>query len=374
MKVLQLAKFYPPERGGIESIVEELAHGLPARGWPTEVLCAHTRAHSVDERDAQGCRVVRAASLGLLLSTSLSPMLLPWLRRLSRDADLVQVHMPNPMAAAALWASGYRGKLVVHWHSDVVRQQRAMRLYQPLQTWLLRRADAIIGTSPAYAESSVALAPWRHKLHIIGLGISDCRRPPDPQAVAQIRARHAGRRLVFALGRMSAYKGFDVLIDAAAQLPEDVVVLIGGQGELLATHRARVAALGLSDRVHLLGGLPESSLINYLEAADVFCLPSVTRAEAFGVVMLEAMAAGRPVVCSDIPGSGLSWVNVHGQTGLTVTPGSVPALAEALSQILHDPALAARLGAGGRARYLKNFTASDMIDRHAALYRELLAA
>ena len=374
MKVLQLGKFYPPERGGIESIVEELAHGLPARGWPTEVLCAHTRARSVDERDARGCRVVRAASLGLLLSTSISPMMLPLLRRMAQQAGLVQIHMPNPMAALALWASGFQGRVLVHWHSDVVRQQRAMRLYEPLQTWLLQRADAIIGTSAAYAAASPALAPWRGKLRIIGLGISDHHSRPDPQAVARIRAGYSGRRIVFALGRMSAYKGFDVLIDAAAHLPEDVVVLIGGQGELLAAHQARVASLGLGRRVHLLGALPESSLINYHEAADLFCLPSVTRAEAFGVVMLEAMAAGRPVVCSDIPGSGLSWVDVHGQAGLTVTPGSVPALADALSQILDDPALAARLGAGGRARYLKNFTASDMIDRHAALYRELLAA
>lgn len=371
MKVLQLAKFYPPVRGGIETVVQLLARAGQRAGWPTAVLCTDLGRLTRRERDLDGVEIVRAGSLGTLLSTSLSPALLRQARCLVPAAEIVHVHMPNPMATLALRLTPPPGRLVVHWHSDVVRQQRALRVYEPLQQWLLARADQVIATSLSYAQSSLALRPWLGKVDVIPLGICDTLQLDRPGAGAAIRARHGGHRLVFALGRMAGYKGFDVLIDACAMLPPDVHVVIGGNGPLLEPLRSRVAARGLGGRVSLPGPIPEDELSSYFTAADIFCVPSISRAEAFGVAMLEAMACGRPVVASKLAGSGVPWVNAHGVTGLNVPPGDPAALAHALRSLLDDPDTAGRMGRAARARFLAEFTAEHMIERTFALYRAL---
>ena len=373
MKVLQLAKFYPPECGGIESVVRELTEGLNRIGCPTDVLCAHRERRSVDESGPGAFRIVRAGSYGMLLSTSLAPSLIGWTQRMAPAYDIVHVHMPNPLAALALWRARPRARIVVHWHSDVISQRLVLKVYEPLQRWLLARADAVVVTSQAYADASGALRPWRDKLTVVPLGISDNQGWTDPDRVAALRLAWSGRKIIFALGRMAPYKGFDVLIEAAAQLPDDAVVLVGGTGPCLRRHRDHVARLGLGNKVHFLGPIPDDDLTTYHQAAHVFCMPSLTRAEAFGVAQLEAMSAGRPVVCSAVDGSGLSWVNLDGVTGLTVTPGSPAELAVALHQLLAEPALAARLGAAARHRFLTGFTAAAMVDRTAALYERVAA-
>lgn len=371
-RILHISKFYPPDTGGMESIVRELVAGLGAVGWGSDVLCAGRHWRSAEETHPEGYRIVRAGSLGTWLSTSLSVPLLLRTRRLADQYDLIHVHMPNPLAALALWFARPRARLVVHWHSDVVRQQRALRLYEPLQRWLLARADAIIATSQRYLDASTALAEWRHKVCVIPLGIGDNAGRSDAQSVEALRRAHPGKRLVFSLGRMVGYKGFDTLIDAAALLPDNAVVVIGGAGPLLDTYRARVSASGLDAKVFLPGPIDDDELMNYHRAADVFCLPSVNRAEAFGVSVLEAMSAARPVVCSDLAGSALPWVNQNGVTGLTVAPGEPAPLARALTRLLADPALARAMGKAARARFLHHFAASAMIEQVAALYRRLL--
>lgn len=372
MRVLQFSKFYPPVMGGIESVAFELTEGLHRRGIATDVLCADLTHRTRRERAPAGYQITRAGSLGKLLSTSMSPAMLIEARRLVDRYDIVHVQMPDPMAALALWYARPRGRLVVHWQSDVVSQQRALRLYQPLQHWLLRRADAIIATTPPYAASSPWLQPWRHKIHIIPIGISEHGVPPQPARVDALRARFGRRRIVFSLGRMTYYKGFDVLIEAAAQLSGDCVVVVGGGGELLDTYRQEVERRGLGDRLHFIGRVPDDDIAAWFAAADVFCLPSIVRAEAFGVVLLEAMALGRPLVTTDIAGSGVPWVNRHGETGLTVPVGDARALASALEAVLADPTLAQRLGRGARARFEQCFTADVMVDSMLQLYRRLL--
>ena len=231
MRLLQVSKFYWPVMGGIEKVAWELVEGLTRAGVATDVLCSHQRPETeVDQ--FPGYTVVRAASLGMLLSTSMAPEMLRHMRRMAADSDIVHVHMPDPMAAAAIWAVRPAGRLVVHWHSDVVRQRHAMKFYAPLQNWLLSRADAIVATSEPYAASSNALQAWRSKVEVIPIGISDNCAQGSSEKAAAIRQRFSHRRIVFALGRMTYYKGFEVLIEAAAALPDDCVVLIGGDGEL----------------------------------------------------------------------------------------------------------------------------------------------
>lgn len=372
MKVLQVAKFYPPDHGGIEAVARDLSAGLVSRGLEVAVLCAAKHWRHSDERDALGVRITRAASLGLLLSTSMAPGLVWQLWRRRAEAEVVHVHMPDPLAALAVLVARPKGRLVLHWHSDVVRQRIARHVYRPLERWLLRRADAVIATSQAYADSSAALRDWRAKVAVIPIG-APAPGPVDARRLARLRARHGGRRIVFALGRMTYYKGWEVLIEAARALPEDVIVVVGGGGPDLARYRAIVEQAGAAGRIVFVGALSAASVEAYFALAEVFCMASTVRAEAYGVAVLEAMARGVAVVATDIPGSGLGWLHQHGVTGLAVPVRDAPALAAAIRTLLDDPALRARCGAAGRARWAAHFTAETMADETIALYRRLLA-
>lgn len=374
MRVLQVSKFYPPVMGGIEAVAWELTEGLNHAGVRADVLCADQQPLGRHDVTPAGYQIWRAGSWGRVLSTSVAPAMAWHLARLAPSVDLLHLHMPDPMAAAALWTVRPRCRLVVHWHSDVIRQRRALQAYEPLQRWLLGRADAVIATSPTYAESSSPLKPWRHKVSVVPIGISDNHSAACSLTAAALRRRYRGRRMVFALGRMTYYKGFDVLIEAAAALHDDSVVLIGGDGELLDHYRTLVARRGLAGKVHLLGHIDDNELASHFEACDIFCMPSTVRAEAYGVAMVEAMVMGKPVVASDIAGSGVPWVNQHGLTGLNVPAGDAPALARALNDLLDDAALRQRLGAGARRRYEQEFGAGLMTARTLDLYRRLLPA
>ncbi len=372
MKVLQISKFYPPVLGGIEAVAWEISEGLLRSGVANQVICSDQRFWGRTERFATGYDVVRAGRWGMLLSTSVAPAMALHLARRTNDVDIVHVHMPDPMAAAAIWAVRPRGKVVVHWHSDVIRQRRALRLYEPLQRWLLERADAVIATSPPYAESSLPLQPWRSKVEVVPIGISDNHTDACSVQAAAVRRAARGRRIIFSLGRVTYYKGFEVLIEAARSLPDDCVVYVGGEGELLDEYRKSVARQGLAGKVQFLGHINDAELASYFEACDIFCMPSTLRAEAYGVAIVEAMVMGKPIVASDIPGSGVPWVNVHGETGFNVPAGSAPALSEALCKLLANDHLRARLGVGSRQRYERQFGAQLMIERILNLYRRLV--
>jgi glycosyltransferase involved in cell wall biosynthesis len=372
-RCLQLTKFYPPINGGIETTVRDIAEGLTARDWSVEILCAHTGRETVEEPGP--IPVTRVSSWGEVAKTSMTPALIPHLLRRQRANDVIHVHMPNPMANLALLLTRPRAKVVLHWHSDIVKQQQLLKLYAPLQAWLLRRADAIFATSPPYAESSPWLRPYMDKVHFV----PSCIRDPDDRIDTAARDRirtavreaHPGKRIVFALGRMTYYKGFNVLVEAARHLDDDTVVLLGGKGELLDSLKAQADRLGVAHKVRFLGRVSDEDLPGYYEAADVFCLPSLMRSEAFGLVMVEAMSHRKPVVATRIPGSGVTWVNLHGETGLNAEPEDAEDLAAALRQVLDNPAMAQAMGEAGRRRFEQNFTIDKMIDAITGAFRQI---
>jgi glycosyltransferase involved in cell wall biosynthesis len=371
VRTLQLSKFYPPVMGGMESVVFELTEGLNRARQRTDVLCANLRRGNDTEQWPQGYTVTRAASFGQVLSTSMAPAMVRLLARQAANYGLIHVHLPDPMANLALWLARPKAKIVLHWHSDIIQQKVALAAYQPLQRWLLERADAIVATSEPYAKASPWLSRFATKVRAIPIGIQDDGSNADPSAVAALRARFGNRRIVFALGRMVYYKGFDHLIDAARATPNDAVIVIGGAGPMLDRLRASVATKGLADKVFLPGRISGEAIAAYFDVAELFCLPSDSRAEAFGVVLLEAMRAGKPIVASDIPGSGVPWVNMHGTTGLNVPVGDSRALGAAISTILGDREFARQCGLRARQRYLEQFTAEKMVDSCLRLYAEL---
>lgn len=372
MRVLHLGKYYPPVNGGIETVTCDLSEGLNAIGIRSDVICSDIAPPVAVEKMEDSCNVMRMPTWFTAASTPISPAMVVRLRRIVHRYDIVHVHMPNPMAGLALLASGFGGKVVLHWHSDVVKQKNLMKLYLPLQNWLMRRADAIIATSPLYIDSSPFLSQWRNKVRVIPLGINESHLKADSRILDSLRSRYAGRRIVFSLGRMTYYKGFKYLVNAALHMPDDVVVIIGGSGELSGDLQAQVTSLGLSGKVEISGKVPTAELGAYYALADVFCLPSIARSEAFGIVLLEAMACGKPLVACDIPGSGVSWVNRNGYSGLNISPEDDKKLATAIMLLLDDKELREKFGLQARKRFEDYFTADHMVRGTRKLYDELL--
>jgi len=283
----------------------------------------------------------------------------------SSQAHLVHIHLPNPAAVLAYLASGHRAPLVITYHSDTVRQRVLGTLFQPFLNAVLRRSDAIIATSPNYLESSSVLRNFRDVCHVIPYGI-DTRQfeQCEPEAAARIR-RQYGERLIISVGRLVYYKGFEVLLRAMAQVRGKLLIV--GDGPLRAELQQLASQLGIADKVVFCGEVQNAETAPYYHAADVFALASVARSEAFGIVQIEAMAAGLPVVNTRLD-SGVPYVSLDQQTGLTVPPQDPAALAGAINQLLDDPGLRARLGAAGVRRARQQFSVQAMTERALQLY------
>ena len=367
MKVLQLGKFYPVG-GGVEKVMVDLMGGLSARGMYCDMLCAGVGLSGISRINSRS-KLICVDTWCKLAATMIAPGMISQLRRICQEYDIIHVHHPDPMACLALYLSGYKGRVVLHWHSDIAKQRFLLQLYRPLQHWLLKRADVVVGTSPVYMQESPHLAHWQHKVCCLPIGIEPVS--PDKEAVEEIRSRYGGRHIIFSLGRLVPYKGYRYLIEAARYLGEDYVVLIGGTGPLRDELQELIRHWGVTDRVKLLGRISEEDLPAYYGACSLFCLSSVQKTEAFGIVQIEAMSCGKPVVATRIPQSGVAWVNSDEESGLNVEPGDARALASALRRICEDEELGRRLSVGARERFQRLFHIDRMIDETINLYNQL---
>ena len=324
-----------------------------------------------------GVHVWRAPTIGNLLYTPISPSYPLWLGKvLSRfKPQVLHMHMPNPSVFWALLSPAARRlPWIVHWHSDVMvstqidwRLSLAYPLYAPFERAVLARANAIVATSPPYIESSPALAPWRSKCRVVPLAISDAVASSltTPQAEDGMAWLPHGIR-VLSVGRLTYYKGHAELIRAAASNP-GVQVIIVGEGDRRPHLENLIRELNLGSRVRLLGGLPDHAVRQLFRSTDIFCLPSLERTEAFGMVLLEAMAAGKPVIASDIPGSGVGWVLQHGETAVLVPPGDVGRLSAAIAKMTADT-YRSHLGVAGQARFNAAFRMASVVSKLSDIY------
>ena len=374
LRIVHLGKYYAPDVGGIESVTLSLAEGAAKQGYAVDVVCFDKAANQPSGL-RNGVQVHRAPIFKTIASQPLGLGYAWACWRRSRQADIVHVHLPNMLAALCGALFKGRATLVAHWHSDVVKKGLLGLLSKPLEQLILRRADCVIAATQNYADNSLPLRPWRGKLMVIPYGTPDpasAAKAPPPELPAELEARLRGRQLILALGRLVPYKGFDVLVEAARHLPEEALVVIGGDGPQKTALQQTIAQAGVSQRVHLAGRLTDDVLRSLQARATLFCLPSVERSEAFGVVLLEAMAEGLPVVTTEIPGSGVPWVNEHEASGLNVPVRDPAALAAACRRILSSPDERARLAAGARQRYLREFTEDMFVQRMLVTYEGLL--
>ncbi len=371
MKILQFGKFYPPHIGGIEKVMFNITESLNDRGVPCDVLCSNRAGSYAEERD-RGYMVMRTRTFGILSSVSITPQIISKLKDVQDDYDIIHVHFPDPMAGLALMLCRPRARIVIHWHSDIIRQKTLLQIYKPLQTWVLKRADAIVVTSPHYLEGSTDLAPYKAKCHVVPIGVETSGMSVSQEKVAEIRERFKGKRIVFSMGRFTPYKGYQYLVEAARYFDDNYVILIAGAGALGGELSDQIRRSGLEDRVHLLGPIKYEDVGSYYEASDIYCLSSVSRNEAFGIVQVEAMLFRKPVVSTNIRGSGVLYANIDGETGLVVEPGDPQALAGAISRICSDPELYERLAAGGLKRASEVFTVDNMLNSTLEVYQRVL--
>ena len=375
MKILQLGKFYPPDVGGIESAIYEITEELNRRGVKCDVLCSNSKREYKEEvikRETYQYKVIRSRSYGKILSTSITPQMIFKLREILNKYDIIHLHHPDPMANLALFLSRPKGKrIVVHWHSDIIRQRVSLKLYKPLLSWMLKRADVIIATSPKYIEGSEQLSPFKEKCIAIPLGIRKDKLCSNSKAVSNLRKKYRGKKIIFSLGRFIKYKGFEYLIESARYLLSDYIILIGGDGPLRSKYEKIIERYNLFDKVKLLGRLSLNMLGNYYDVCDVFCLPSISKNEAFGLVMVEAMSFRKPLIATKIKGSGVGWVNQDGITGLNVEPRNPKALAQAIEFICNNIEIYKKFSENALKRFNEKFTIDKEVSRIIEVYKSL---
>jgi glycosyltransferase involved in cell wall biosynthesis len=365
MKILHVGKFYPPHMGGIETHLEALCGEL-TKLCDLQVIVASEDRQRVSET-LNNVALTRMPTRVTLASTPFCPGMITQIRK--SEAEIVHIHLPSPGAVLAYLASGHRGRLVTSYHSDTVRQKVLGTLFEPWLHALLKRSSAIIATSPDYLRTSPTLARHRDHCHVIPYGIALERfERPDAGAIQRVRLQY-GERLIISVGRLVYYKGFEYLIRAMAKVRGKLLIVGGGPLETKLGDLAN--ALGVADKVIFAGEIQNEELVPYYCAADIFALASVARSEAFGIVQIEAMAAGVPVVNTQL-NSGVPFVSLHGQTGLTVPPEDSEALAAALNRLLDDPELRRSFGEKGRLRARTEFSLDRMTSRTMALYQTIM--
>jgi rhamnosyl/mannosyltransferase len=365
LSVLHVGKYFPPHVGGMETHLRALCGELQ-QSVNVSVIVAND-ARETEEALVEGVKVTRVGTLFDLASAPICPGMVRKIRQ--AEADLVHLHLPNPTAILAYLASGHSGRLVVTYHSDIVRQKVLGKAFQPILGRALDRCSAVITSSLNYIETSPVLSAYRERCRVIpyGIPIEQFHRY-DTEAVAKIRAQY-GPRMVLSVGRLIYYKGFEYLIQAMARV--EGRLLIVGEGPLRADLERKTQSYKLGDRVVFLGGVQD--VVPYYHAADVFVLASTARSEAFGIVQLEAMACGKPVVNTRLD-SGVPSVSVDGVTGLTVPPAHPEALARAINLLLDDPGLRANYGRAARRRVQEEFSLDLMISRTLRLYTEVMGS
>jgi rhamnosyl/mannosyltransferase len=365
MKVLEIGKFYPPQRGGMETVLHDLSAGLVRRGHRVRAIVAASGEDAVHET-VDGVELRRLGNWGTIRSVPFCPSLPSEVRTSLRDLDpdVVHLHLPHPLGAVA-WLVARDGRpLVVTYHSDIVRQRALGALYAPVGDRVLRRAEVIHVTSEALADQSRTLARWRHKCRAVPLGVDvEHWSKPDPARV-QEWIDDLGPRFVLFVGRLVYYKGIDVLLEALRGT--EVRLVVAGDGPMRTEWETLSKVLGLSDRVRFLGEVGERALPALYAAARAFVLPSQAPSEAFGLVQLEAMAAGLPLVVSRAS-EGVASVHEDGTTALLVERGDVEGLRDAVRRVHDDDDLARRLAEAGRRRVRAFYELEHTLDRVEAL-------
>lgn len=369
MRVLHFYKtHFPDSVGGVEQVIRQICAGTGRLGIANQVLSL-SRGRDLAPFEYEGYTVHRVPLDVEVASNAVSLRAIGRLARMARGADIVHYHFPWPFMDLAHFLARIDKPTVVTYHSDIVRQKVLLQLYRPLRDRFLDSVDTIVATSPNYLASSAVLGRYRDKTRVITFGLDKSSYPePDPARLAHWRARVGDKFFLF-VGVLRYYKGLHILLDAAAGTGYPVVIV--GAGPIEAALKTRARRLGLAN-VHFAGAVDDVDKAALLRLCYAVPFPSHLRSEAFGISLLEGAMYGKPMISSEI-GTGTTYINVHGETGLVVPPSDHEALRAAMRALWEDPRMARAMGERAEARYWKLFTSARMAGRYARLYEELVA-
>lgn len=371
LKILHVGKYYPPYMGGIEKVTYDLVETLNSNNIQTDVLCFNSSPKTIVQTGKY--TIYRESRITSFKSTPISFTVFFRIKKICENYDLVHVHLPNPIMVIALMISGYKGKIVVHWHSDIIKQKWLKKIYNPIEKRFLKRVNKIICTSKNYMLGSSSLKEYHNKCVIIPIGVNSSDLIKNKVVEEKLRNQFEDKVLVFSLGRMVYYKGFEYLIKAMLNLEEKYILVIGGDGPDYVKLKNLIFKLGLANKVLLVGKIPNDYLGEYYRRATLFCLPSIERSEAYGVVQVEAMSFGCPVVSTNILNSGINWVNKHNVSGKIIDVKDSLALANTISEICENNELHTKLSKGAKKRFKEKFQLEQMTKKTIGLYQDLLS-
>jgi glycosyltransferase involved in cell wall biosynthesis len=368
MRVLHFYKTYKPDSmGGIEEVISQICSGAARHGVTSEVLTVSRDTSTVDFGD----HLHHRAKLDVeIASSAFSLAAFGRFRELARNADLIHYHFPWPFADVVHFATRVGKPSIVTYHSDIVRQKTLLQFYKPLRDRFLGSVDRIVATSPNYLATSQVLQRFRDKVEVIPFGLDEASYPaPEPENLRYWRER-AGEKFFLFVGNLRYYKGLHILLDAMQGTEFRAVII--GSGPVEHELKQQAIRLGL-DNVDFVGPVNDKDKIALLTLCHALVFPSHLRSEAFGISLLEGAMYGRAMISAEI-GTGTSYVNVDGETGIVVPPSDSVALRAAMTRLWNDEALAGRLGMAGRARFETIFTADRMAQAYVDLYRRLCEA
>lgn len=367
MRILHFYKTsFPDTMGGVEQVINQIARGASKLGVTTDVLSLTPdrvpRTIEIDGYLAHRARLdLQIASTGFSASAFLR------FAQLAKQADVIHYHFPWPFMDVVHFATRVRKPTLVTYHSDIIRQKKLLKIYQPLQKLFLGDVDRIVATSPNYLATSDVLAKYKNKVSVIPIGLDKGTYPvPSSEKLAYWRDRLAPKFFLF-VGVIRYYKGLHILIEAAQGT--DYPIMIVGAGPIQEELKAQVEKLGITN-VHFLGHLPDEDKVALLHLSYAVVFPSHLRSEAFGISLLEGAMYGKPMISSEI-GTGTTFINIADETGLVVPPSDPLAMRQAMRYLWDNPEQAAEMGRRAEARYWQHFTADQMVEAYVKLYRAL---
>lgn len=371
MKVLMVNKLYYPVIGGVENHIRDLVLSIKkySKNVDLGILVANTSARTIQE-EIDDVQVTKVASIGKVQSTPIAPSFPIWLNRLK--SDIYHFHFPYPIGELSYILARPPGKLIVSYHSDIIRQKILLAMYKPFLMYFLKKADYILVSSPNLIENSPVLQEFRDKCAVAHFGIDISRfklNAHSREQVRNIRTRYPGKIVLF-VGRLIYYKGIHYLIEAMADINAHLVIV--GEGPLERELQKLASELKVSPKISFVGSVSDQELPYYYHACDVFVLPSIARSEAFGIVQLEAQACAKPVVSTNLK-TGVPYANLDRITGLVIEPRSKDSLSEAINKLLEDEEISKEYGENGRKRVEKEFSQEAMAKRILHIYQQVLS-
>jgi glycosyltransferase involved in cell wall biosynthesis len=369
MRVLHVFKtYYPDSYGGVEQVIRQLSAATTRLGITNSVFALSREAGSAPLLHDGATLVVRARTSLEMASTPISFHALALFRETVSRADLIHYHYPWPFGDMLHLLAGQHKPTVLTYHSDIVRQRLLLPFYRPVMRRFFDAMQVIVPTSPNYMRSSEVLQEYRHKATVIPIGLDEHSYPSPEQERIDYWQQEVGQDFFLFVGVLRYYKGLHILLDACANSSFRVVIIGAGPVEMDLKRQAQ--QLGLTN-VHFLGAVLDEDKVALIKLCRGVVFPSHLRSEAFGVTLLEGAMNGKPLISSEI-GTGSSYVNIDGVTGLVVPPNDPAALRGAITRLQQDAALAHEMGRRARERYENLFTAQQMAQSYIALYRRIL--